>query len=65
MVIIMQVKEIAITRIFNTGNYENVRYEVRVALDNIEDPATSIRNAEKLITDYWQNRNGGKTIERY
>jgi hypothetical protein len=52
----MQVKEIAITRIFNIGNYENVRYEVRVALDSIDEPKTTIQSAEKLITEYWENK---------
>jgi hypothetical protein len=55
----MQVKEIAITRIFNIGNYENVRYEVRVALDSIDEPKTTIQTAEKLITEYWENRSKG------
>ncbi len=55
----MQVKEIAITRIFNIGNYENVRYEVRVALDSVDEPVTTIQNAEKLITEYWENKSKG------
>jgi hypothetical protein len=52
----MQVKEIAITRIFNIGNYENIRYEVRVALDIIDEPKASILSAERIISEYWEKR---------
>ena len=61
----MQVKEIAITRIFNIGNYENIRYEVRAALDSIDEPKTSIQEIEKFINEYWENRKEVKTLGQF
>ena len=49
----MHVTEIAVTRIYNIGNYENIRYEIRAALDSIDDPKTVVATVEKLIHECW------------
>jgi len=61
----LQVKEIAITRIFNIGNYENIRYEVRAVLDGIDEPKVSIQEIEKFINEYWENRKEVKTLGQF
>ena len=61
----MQVKEVAVYRIFNTGNYENTRIEVRLALDPSNEANTSILTAEKIIMDYWANKKEVKTVGQY
>jgi hypothetical protein len=61
----MQVKEVAVCRIFNTGNYENTRIEVRLALDPLDETNTSILTAEKIILDYWANKKEVRVLEQY
>jgi hypothetical protein len=58
----MQVKEVTVCRIFNTGNYENTRIEVRLALDPSDEANTSILTAEKIILDYWANKKEAKPL---
>ena len=60
----MQVKEVAVCRIFNTGNYENTRIEVRLALDPSDEANKSILTGEKIILDYWANKKEGKTLDQ-
>ncbi len=52
----MQVKGVAVTRIFNTGNYDNTRIEVRLVLDPLDETKASILSAEQIIKEYWQTR---------
>lgn len=44
-----RVTEIAITRLFNLGNYEHVRYEIRVNVPDTADPYTVLENVETVI----------------
>jgi hypothetical protein len=52
----MKVTEIAVTRKFNLGNYQTVDYHVVASLDSADDPKESLKNAEKIINDYWEGR---------
>lgn len=49
----MHVTEVAVTRIYNIGNFENIRYEIRAALDSIDDPKTAVADVEKIIHECW------------
>ena len=52
----MQPVEIAITRKFNLGNYQNMDIHVEASLDDGENPVKALHELEKIINDYWEDR---------
>ena len=46
----MKVTRITVGRVFNLGNYENVRYEISVDVPEGESPATALVGMEKIIS---------------
>ena len=47
---------IAITRKFNLGNFQTVDYHVEASLDEGENPVEALKQLEKIINDYWNDR---------
>lgn len=47
----MKVKTITIGRLYNLGNYEHIRYDVSVELEDGDDPAVALRNLSGIIKD--------------
>lgn len=45
----MHVKEITVERLLNTGNYENERVAVTIALDKSESPAQAVARGRRFV----------------
>jgi uncharacterized protein YggL (DUF469 family) len=52
----MKPYELRLTRKFNLGNYQTVDISVSAKIDENEDPKQAIKDLEKLINDYWNDR---------
>lgn len=52
----MKVKEVAIGRKYNLGNYENMDIHVTASVGENENPVEVLQALEKVIMDYWSGR---------
>lgn len=46
-----RVESIYVERLFNLGNYENIKYGVRVAIGQDEDPGLALASLERIFND--------------
>lgn len=52
----MKPQEIAVTRKFNLGNYQTIDFHVEASLDEGENPVAALRELEKIINAYYEER---------
>lgn len=52
----MEVGNVSVTRTYNLGNYENIKFHVEATVGMNEDGKTAMLQLDALIADYWLGR---------
>lgn len=52
----MEVRIVSVTRTYNLGNYENIKFHVEAAVGVNEDARTVMGQLEAMVADYWSGR---------